>query len=119
MLLKEVYLPAKAGSLSVHSTRNASRYSSVTLPRSAKGVVTTASNSAFSQPAPMPTTRRPPESTSMVESILAASTGWRCGTTMTASTRRMREVFAATKAVMVSCSWRCMGADEVNSPDSE
>ncbi len=35
------------------------RYSSVTAPRSANGVVTTASNSAFSQPAPMPIDQPP------------------------------------------------------------
>ena len=38
---------------------------------------------------------RPPDRTSMVASILAASTAGRCGTTMTASTRRIREVLAA------------------------
>ena len=67
----------------------------MTAPRSAKGVVTTASNSDCSQPAPMPTVSRPPESTSMVASILAASTAGRCGTTSTASTSRMRSVLAA------------------------
>ena len=81
-------------------------YSSVTAPRSGNGVVTTASNSVFSQPAPMPTMSRPPDSTSSVASILAASTAGRCGTTSTAATRRMREVFAAIQAMPVSCSWR-------------
>ena len=58
----------------------------------------TASNSAFSQPAPMPTTSRPPDSTSIVASILAASTAGRCGTTITASTIRMCVVLAAIQA---------------------
>src|SRR5215813_7380005 len=88
-------LPAACGISSVHSTRKARRYSSVTAPRAAKGDVTTASNSASSHPAPMPTISRPPDRMSIVASILAATTAGRCGTTMTASTRRMREVLAA------------------------
>jgi hypothetical protein len=70
-------------------------YSSVTAPRSGKGVVTTASNSALSQPAPIPMVKRPPDKTSIVASILAASTTGRCGTTSTASTIRNFEVIAA------------------------
>jgi len=42
--------PSIAGFFSVHSVRKAATYSSVTAPLSANGVVTTASNSAFSQP---------------------------------------------------------------------
>jgi len=79
----------------------------VTAPRSANGVVTTASNSAFSQPAPMPTVSRPADSTSIVASCFAASTAGRCGTTSTASTRRTRLVIAASQAASVSISWRC------------
>ena len=85
-------------------------YSSVTAPRSSNGVVTTASNSVFSQPAPMPTTSRPPDSTSSVASILAASTAGRCGTTSTAATRRMREVLAAIQVMPTICSCRSSGA---------
>ena len=67
----------------------------------------------------MPMTSRPSDSTSMVDSILAASTAGRCGTTSTASTRRMRCVFAAMNAVAVSSSWRSVGVFDMNSPDSE
>ena len=59
---------------------------------------------------PMPTTSRPPLSTSSVASILAASTAGRCGTTSTAATSRMREVLAAIQAMPMSCSCRSSGA---------
>jgi hypothetical protein len=42
--------------------------------------------------APMPTISRAPERTSIVVSIFAASTAGLCGTTITASTKPMREV---------------------------
>ncbi len=59
----------------------------MTAPRSSNGVVATASISTFCQPAPMPMSSRPPDSTSIVVSILAATIAGRCGTTMTASTQ--------------------------------
>ena len=70
-------------------------YSSVTAPRLAKGVTATASNSASSQPAPMPMVSLPADNMSIVASIFAASTAGRYGTTMTASTSRICEVLAA------------------------
>ena len=76
----------------------ASRYSSVARPRSAKGGAPSASNSSFSQPTPQPTISRPLESTSIVASILAVSTGWRCGTTMTEVRSCTRWVRPARKA---------------------
>ncbi len=78
----------------------------MTAPRSANGVVTTASNSAFSQPAPIPTVSLPPDKTSIVANCLAASTAGRCGTTSTASTSRSRAVEAASQAAKVNISWR-------------
>jgi hypothetical protein len=67
----------------------------------------------------MPITRRPSDSTSIVDSILAASTAGRCGTTRTASTNRIRDVLAAMNEVAVSSSCRSVGALAMNSPDSE
>ena len=77
MLSKETCLPLKRGASLVQSSMKASMYSSVTLPRWAKSGASIASNSSFSQPAPMPTVRRPPDRTSMVDSILAVSTAGR------------------------------------------
>ena len=77
-----------AASALVQSSMKALMYSSVTLPRSAKSGAWIASNSSFIQPAPMPSVSRPPDSTSMVESILAVSTAGRCGTTITEVTSR-------------------------------
>ena len=56
------------------------------------------------QPMPTPTVIRPFESTSSVASILADSTGWRCGSTNTEDSNRILLVALATKlsAVIVS-----------------
>ena len=91
-------------------------YSSVTLPRSAKSGAWIASNSSFIQPAPMPRISRPPDSTSMVDSILAVSTAGRCGTTITEVTSRSFVVLAATNAISISCSCRSARAPAGNSP---
>ena len=47
---------------------------------------------------------RPPDRTSIDDSILAVSTAGRCGTTMTDDTSRRRLVLPATKAIWISCS---------------
>jgi hypothetical protein len=47
---------------------------------------------------------RPPDSTSMVASILAVAMGGRCGTTMTEVNSRRRDVQPAMKASVVSWS---------------
>src|ERR1700735_2710431 len=104
MLEKFTYLPAKLGSSLVHSSRQASRYSSVTAPRSSNGSVPIASNSSRHQPAPTPSVSRPSDSTSIVARIFAVSTAGRCGTTMTAVTSRSFEVLAATKGAAVNRS---------------
>ena len=91
-------------------------YSSVTLPRSAKGGAPIASNSSFIQPAPMPRVTRPPDSTSIVASCLAASTAGRCGMTMTEVTSRSLLVRAATNASSISCSLRSPLPWLLNSP---
>ena len=61
-----------------HSARRAATWSSVRLPRSAKGTPM-ASNSSSSHPTPMPSSTRPPESWSRVATSLARMTGLRCG----------------------------------------
>ena len=53
---------------------------------------------------PTPTVSRPFDSTSAVASIFAASTGGRCGNTITEVSRRMRVVTAATCAIVIDCS---------------
>src|SRR6266702_128930 len=118
-VLDELAQPFDRGCGSVHSARNACRYSSVTLPRSANGGAPSASNSSSSQPAPTPTMTRPPDITSMVDRIFAASTAGRCGTTITDVRNRMREVLAARYAMAESCSWRSPRDPLGNSPVSE
>jgi len=103
----------------VHNSRQASRYSSVTAPRSANGSVPIASNSSRHQPAPTPSVSRPSESTSIVANIFAVNTAGRCGTTMTEVTSRSFEVLAAQKVTAVNCSWRSPPARPGNSPVSE
>ncbi len=63
-----------------------------------------AANSSAIHPAPQPTVTRPPLSTSMLASILAVSTGGRCGTTITELSMRIREVAPARNAISESCS---------------
>ena len=58
----------------------------------------------------MPTTSRPPDSTSIVASIFEVTTAGRCGTTITASTMRILLVLAAIQAAVVSCSTRWPGS---------
>ena len=95
--------PAMAGFSSVQSVLNASRYSPVTRPRASKSGAPMASNSSRSQPAPMPRSMRPPESTSMVATALAVNTAGRCGTTMTAE--RMRAFFVTAATWVIRMSW--------------
>src|SRR5437764_2293224 len=52
ILSKATYWPENFGRSLVHSSLKAATYSSVTLPRSAKGGAPIASNSSFIQPAP-------------------------------------------------------------------
>jgi hypothetical protein len=59
MPLNCVYFPANDGSRFVHSSCIATRYSSVTAPRSANGTPS-AALSAATHPAPIPNTNRPP-----------------------------------------------------------
>ena len=63
-----------------------------------------ASNSSFIQPTPAPTTSRPCDSTSIDASILAASTGLRCGNTITEVNSRAVDVWAARKLIRLSWS---------------
>ncbi len=79
----------------VHSARSAVTASSVRAPRSAKGTPM-ASNSSFSQPTPIPSSRRPPESWSSVAVSLASTTGLRWGRTRMPVASRMALVAAAT-----------------------
>ncbi len=118
-LVNFAYLPSKRGSSCSHSSLHAIMYSSVTAPRSSNGGVPTASNSSFIQPAPMPSVRRPFDSTSSVASIFAVSTAGRCGTTITEVTIRNFDVCAAMNIAVVSCSWRSTRAPETNAPLSE
>ena len=71
-----VYVPANDGARAVHSSCIARRCSSVIGPRSAKGTPSIAL-SAATQPAPMPSTTRPPLSASSEETILAVTTALR------------------------------------------
>ncbi len=87
----------------VHSARSAATWSSVRLPRSAKGTPM-ASNSSSSHPTPMPSSTRPPESWSRVATSLARVTGLRCGRIRIPVPRRMVLVAAATKASQMSGS---------------
>ena len=74
MSAKLTWRPSKRGSSSVQRILKACSHSSVTRPRSSKGGAFNASNSSLSQPAPTPSTIRPPESTSIVAAILAVWT---------------------------------------------
>ena len=80
------------------------RYSSLTAPRRSKSAAPRAANSSLSQPTPTPTVTRPFDSTSIVASILAVSTGLRCGRIITLVIRRSRVLLAATNDMSVSCS---------------
>ncbi|MEZ5262243.1 MAG: hypothetical protein R2755_10825 [Acidimicrobiales bacterium] len=93
-------------------------YSSVTRPRSSKAGRLSPSNSSRIHPAPMPTTTRPPDSTSVVASDLAMNTGLRCGTTMTEVSSRTRSVIAANHDSSVNCSMQSVlpSAVQANSP---
>jgi hypothetical protein len=82
----------------------AARYSSVTLPLSAKGGAPIISNSSSNHPAPTPTVNLPPESSSMVERILAEWTAPRWGTTMMELKSVMLVVTAARYAITVNNS---------------
>jgi len=77
-------------------------HSSLTAPRRLKSGAPSASNSSRSQPTPTPTVTRPRESTSMVASILAVSTGFRYGRIITLVTRRNERVRPAAKAISES-----------------
>src|SRR5687768_4340088 len=103
-LAKRQYVPANVGLSLVHSSLKARMYSSLTAPRLSYGGAPMASNSSRIQPTPQPTMSRPLESTSMVASILAVSTGGRCGTTMTEVSSRAVDVTPARKVRRVSCS---------------
>ena len=73
-------MPARnvAGASLRQSSWNARMYSSLTEPRCSKGDGTpSVAASSRIQPTPQPTMRRPPDNTSMVASILAASSGFR------------------------------------------
>ena len=63
-------------------------------PRDSNGVAR-AANSSASQPAPTPSTTRPPASRSRLATCLARTTGWRCGSTSTAVPSSTRSVTAA------------------------
>ena len=80
------------------------RYSSLTAPRRSKSGAPRAWNSSRSQPTPTPTVTRPRESTSMVASILAVTTGLRYGRIITLLIRRSRRDLPATNAMSESCS---------------
>jgi len=92
-----VYLPANDGARLVQSSCIAARYSSVMAPRSAKGTPR-AALSAATQPAPMPSTTRPPESASSEAIILAVTTALRYGMMSTVVPSRTRRVAPATTA---------------------
>jgi hypothetical protein len=77
-------------------------YSSVTAPRRSNSGAPSASNSSRIQPTPTPSVTRPFDSTSMVASAFAVSTGLRYGTIITLVTRRRRVVLAATNAISES-----------------
>src|SRR3970282_2121266 len=79
-------------------------YSSLTAPRGSKWGAPSAWNSSRSHPTPTPTVIRPWESTSIVASAFAVTTGFRCGTIMTLETRRRVRVLPAMKAMSESCS---------------
>jgi hypothetical protein len=64
----------------------------------------------------MPTISRPPDNTSMVESILAVRTAGRCGTTITEVRNLSFDVLAARYVTAVSCSWRSPREAGGNSP---
>ncbi len=78
--------------------------SSVTRPRSLKEGAFSAWNSSSIQPTPAPRMMRPPESTSMVASIFAVTTGFRYGMMRTLVPMRMRLVSAARCAMSGSGS---------------
>ena len=63
-----------------------------------------ASNSSSSQPTPMPSSTRPPESWSRVATSLARVTGLRCGRIRMPVPSRMVVVAAATNASQISGS---------------
>ena len=84
------------------------RYSSVTAPRSAK-LADSASNSRSSQPAPTPSTTRPPDSTSVEARDLAVKTGSRYGSTSTEIPSVIEVVSAASHARSASGSWITSG----------
>ena len=86
------YLPSNVTGSVVHTARMSFTYSSVTAPRSSNGGAPSASNSSRSQPTPAPRITRPRERTSIVASILAATSGLRYGTTMTLIPSRVRVV---------------------------
>src|SRR2546428_4329504 len=98
-----VYLPLNEGLALVHNSRIASRSSSVIAPRSLNGTDSMALSSA-PQPAPTPSTTRPPLSASSDETILAVTTAWRYGTISTVVPSRTRLVAPATTDSVTSGS---------------
>ncbi len=88
-----------------HSARITAMYSSSRLPRSPNGTFN-AVNSSASQPAPTPSTMRPPDRWSSVANSFAVITGLRCGTIKMPVASLMRVVFAATHVSQISGSGR-------------
>src|SRR2546425_23919 len=94
---KRQYVPSNVGVSCVHSSRKARIYSLLTAPRSSNGGAAMATNSSRIHPTPHPTMTRPWESTSIVASIFAVSTGGRCGRTRTAVSSFAEGVMPARK----------------------
>jgi hypothetical protein len=88
-----------------HNARITAMYSSRRLPRSSNGTLS-AANSSASQPAPTPSTMRPPERWSSVANSFAVITGLRCGTMRMPVANLMRVVCAATQVSQISGSGR-------------
>nr|WP_236004011.1 hypothetical protein [Nonomuraea antri] len=90
-------------SSSSQAARIARRCSSVTRPRRSNGTPS-ASNSCRAQPAPTPSTSRPPLSCCRLAAIRATSSGCRYGTISTLVPSLMRLVRAASQASVVNGS---------------
>ena len=85
------------------------------LPRESNGVIN-ASNSSASQPAPTPSTTRPPARRSRLATCLASSTGLRWGSTSTAVPSSTDSVTAAAWASTMRASYQGSSVTQVIAP---
>ena len=102
--LNRVNRPSNVAGVSRQSVRTTSMPSLTRAPRSLRGTPQSSNSFGFSPPTPTPKTSRPPDRTSTVAAIFAATAGARSARRYTAVPSRMRRVIGAYDASSVNDS---------------